>query len=75
MSKSITVPEELYNKAAELAAREHVSIDEFMCALLASRLANREYIETKAQLFCRAEFERALDRIPDVEPEPNDRKR
>ena len=73
MSKSIAVPEDLYNKAAELAAKDHVSVEEFVSALLASRLANREYIETRAQLFSREEFERALNAVPDVEPEPSDR--
>jgi hypothetical protein len=73
MSKSIAVPEDLYNKAAELAAKDHVSVEEFVSALLASRLANREYIETRAQLFSREEFERALNAVPDVEPEPYDR--
>ncbi|MBZ5728755.1 MAG: hypothetical protein LAP87_27720 [Acidobacteriia bacterium] len=73
MSKSIAVPEDLYNKAAELAARDHVSVEEFVAALLASRLASREYIETRAQLFSREEFERALKEIPDVEPAPHDR--
>ncbi len=73
MSKSIAVPEDLYNKAAELAARDHVSVDDFVSSLLASRLANRAYIETRAHLFSREEFERALNEIPDVEPEPHDR--
>jgi len=73
MSKSIAVPENLYNKAAELAAKDHISVDELVSALLASRLASREYIESKAQLFDRQEFERALAQIPDVEPEPHDR--
>jgi hypothetical protein len=73
MSKSVAVPENLYNKAAELAAKDHISVEEFVSALLASRLASREYIESKAQLFDRQEFERALDEIPDVEPEPHDR--
>ena len=73
MSKSIAVPEDLYDKAAELAAKDHVSVEEFVCALLASRLASREYIETRARLFSRQEFERALDAVPAVEPEPYDR--
>ena len=73
MSKSIAVPEDLYDRAAELAARDHVSVEEFVSALLASRLANREYIETRAQLFSREEFESALNAVPDVEPEPYDR--
>ncbi len=73
MSKSIAVPEDLYNKAAEIAARDHVSIEEFVSAVLAYRLASREYIESRAKLFNRDEFERALNEIPDVEPEGQDR--
>ncbi len=67
MSKSIAVPEDLYNKAAELAASDHVSVEE------ADRLASREYIEARAKLFNRDEFERARDEVPDVEPEAHDR--
>ena len=73
MSKSIAVPEDLYDKAAALAAKDHVSVEEFVSAILASRLASREYIEARAQLFSREEFQRALDAVPDVEPEPYDR--
>ena len=73
MSKSIAVPEDLYNKATAQAARDHVSVEEFVSSLLTSRLASREYIETRAQLFSREEFERALNAVPDVEPEPYDR--
>ena len=73
MSKSIAVPEDLYNRAAELAARDHVSVEEFVSAVLANRLASREYIEARARLFNREEFERALEEIPDVEPEEQDR--
>jgi hypothetical protein len=73
MSKSIAVPEDLYNKAAELAAKDHVPIDEFVSAILANRLASREYIEARAKLFNREEFQRALQEIPDVEPEESDR--
>jgi hypothetical protein len=73
MSKSIAVPEDLYNKAAELAAKDHVSVEEFVSRLLTNRLASREYIETRAHLFSQQEFERALGAIPDVEPEPHDR--
>lgn len=71
MSKSIAVPEDLYNKAAELAASDYVSVEEFVSA--ANRLASREYIEARAKLFNRDEFERALNEIPDVEPEGHDR--
>jgi hypothetical protein len=73
MSKSITVPEDLYQRAAELAAKDHVSVEEFVSAMLANRLASREYIESRARLFKREEFERALEEIPDVEREDHDR--
>lgn len=73
MSKVVAVPDDLYNKAAEVAAKDRVSIEEFISAALANRLASREYIESRAGLFSRAEFERALQAIPDVEPEERDR--
>ena len=73
MSKSIAVPEDLYKRAAELAAKDHVSVEEFVSGVLANRLASREYIESRAKLFNGEEFERALGEIPDVEPEDHDR--
>jgi len=73
MSKRIAVPEDLYKRAAELAAKDHISVEEFVNAVLANRVASREYIESRAGLFNRAEFERALEEIPDVEPENYDR--
>jgi hypothetical protein len=73
VNKSIEAPEDLYNKAAELAARDHVSVAEFVSAVLADRLASREYIEERSRLFRKEEFERALKEIPDVEPDEHDR--
>ncbi len=72
MSKSIAVPEDLYNKAAELAAQDHVSVEEYVSTVLAQRLASREYLEMRPKLFNREEFEHALNQIPDVEPEGHD---
>jgi hypothetical protein len=48
------------------------AVEEFVSADAAHRLANREYIESRAKLFNRDEFERALNEIPDVEPENHD---
>jgi hypothetical protein len=73
MSRNIALAEDLYNKAAELAAKDHVSVEEFVSILLANRVASREFIESRAQLFDRADFERALSQVPDVEPEEHDR--
>jgi len=73
MSKSVAIPEDLYNKAAELAAKDHLSIEEFVSAAVANRVASREHVESRAKLFNRDAFERALSEIPDVEPEDHDR--
>lgn len=73
MSRSIAVPEDLYDRAAELAARDHLSVEEFVSRILASRVASREFIESRARFFRREEFEGALDQIPDVAPEDEDR--
>jgi hypothetical protein len=73
MSKTIAVCDDLYNKAAEVAAKDHVSIEEFVSAAVAHRLASREFIESRAKLFNRDEFDRALSEIPDVEPQDHDR--
>jgi hypothetical protein len=73
MSKSIDVPDSLYEKAAEVAARDNISVEELVSTLLANRLAAREFIDSRARLFNRNEFERALDRIPDGEPADSDR--
>jgi len=73
MSKSIAIHEDLYRRAAELAAKDRVSIEEFVSAVLANRLASREYIESRARIFNRKEFEKALEEIPDVAPEDHDR--
>ena len=72
MSKSIAVPEDLYSKAAELAAQDHVSVEEFVSGLLANGLASRAYLQSRARLFNQEEFERALNTVPDVEPEGHD---
>jgi hypothetical protein len=73
MSKIIAISEELYNKAAELAARDHVSVEKLVSAILANRFASRAYIEARAARFSREEFDRALNEIPDVKPEDCDR--
>jgi hypothetical protein len=73
MSKSIALSDDLYNKAAELAAKDHLSAEEYVSIVVADGVASREFIESRAARFSRAEFERALRSIPDAEPADNDR--
>lgn len=69
MNKSVSVPEDLYDKAAWFAARDNVSVDEFVSAILASRLASGEDIESVGNFSRDEEFGWSLDQITDVEPE------
>ena len=73
MSKSIAVSDSLYERAAQIAAKENLSVEEFIAAVIADRITAREQIDSRAGLFTRDEFNRALSQIPDVEPDPSDR--
>lgn len=73
MSRSISLPEDVIRQAEELAARVGVSLEEWVAAALADRIAGAEYLRKRAERASVDRFRRALDRIPDVEPEPHDR--
>jgi hypothetical protein len=73
MIRTVALPEDLYNKAVELATREHISVDEFVAAALADQVAGREYMDKRARRFSQEKFESALAQIPDHEPEEYDR--
>lgn len=73
MSKSIALSDDLYNKTAELAAKDRISVEEYVSILLADRVSSREFLDARAARFSRQEFERALGRIPDTEPADCDR--
>lgn len=73
MSKTVVLSQEVYDKAAEIAAKSDVSVEDFVSALIVQALRDHEYIASRAKLFNRDEFERSLNQIPDVEPEDYDR--
>jgi hypothetical protein len=73
MSTNITVPDDLYQRVLDRAMKDGLSVQEFVSRVLADRLAARDFIDARAELFSRGEFEKALDYVPDVEPEPHDR--
>jgi hypothetical protein len=70
MTKSIAVPQELYDKATELAAQEHISVEDFVSAALADQFAARQYLNQRATRATKERFQQALKQIPDTEPEP-----
>jgi hypothetical protein len=60
----------------ELAQQENVSINQFITLALAekiSALLTEEYLAERAARGSRDKFERAMGRVPDTEPAPEDR--
>jgi hypothetical protein len=73
---SLRLPESLHNQLKETARREGISINQFISTAVAEKLAawmTVEYLEERARRGDRSRLERVLSRIPDAEPDPNDR--
>jgi len=72
---SIRLPNSLHKKVHELAKQENVSINQFITLALAekiSALITEDYLQERAAQGDRSKFERALDKVADVEPLPQD---
>jgi hypothetical protein len=73
MSISVSVPEELYNKAVKIADAQHVSVDEVFASAFVEQLAAWERLQQRAARGDRRRFLAALDKVPDIEPQDFDR--
>jgi hypothetical protein len=73
MSVSVSVPEELYRKAAEIAESQHVSVDDVFAAAFVDQLAARERLGRRAAQGNHEKFLAVLDKVPDTEPQDYDR--
>lgn len=72
---SLRLPESLHRKVRELAKAEDVSINQLITTALAekmSALMTVEYLQGRAARGDRARFERAMGKVPDVEPHEED---
>lgn len=73
---NLRLPNSLHARIRELAMRESVSIDQFITLALAEKLSalmTEEYLGERAKRGDRKKFERALQRVADIEPEEQDR--
>jgi len=73
---SLRLPNYLHNTLRELAQEEQVSINQFIVLAIAekvSALKTEGYVGKRAAQGDRAEFETAMSKGPDVEPEEYDR--
>jgi hypothetical protein len=73
---SIRLPTSLHRQLKELAAREGVSINQFVSSAVGEKMAalmTADYLADRAQRGTREKFEAALSKVPDREPEELDR--
>jgi hypothetical protein len=70
------IPDSLMKQIRELATREGVTVEQFISAAAAEKAAAWmmvEYLRARATRGARESFERAIARVPDAEPEEDDR--
>jgi uncharacterized protein (DUF1778 family) len=73
---SLRLPESLHRRLSEVAEREGVSINQLISSAVAekmSALLTEECLSTRAARGSRSRFLEALSKVPDAEPERNDR--
>ena len=73
---SLRLPESIHKRVKELARSEGISINQLINSALAekiSALLTREYLESKAKRGSRRKFDKALSKVKDRVPDPEDR--
>jgi hypothetical protein len=73
MTLNITLPDSLYQKAVEVAQREHISVERVVYSALAEQMKALERLEERAARSTDETFHAALAKIPDVEAAEEDR--
>lgn len=73
MTLNVTVSDTVYRQIAELAAQQQVSVERIVAAALAEQLSGWSRVERMAQLGSRERFLAALNKVPAVDPAPEDR--
>ena len=73
---SLRLPESMHKRIRELAKREGVSINQLINSALSEKISailTKEYLEERASRGSRKRFEKALSRVRDATPEPEDK--
>jgi len=73
---SLRLPDSLHETAKQLAQDDHISVNQFVTVAVAEKIAallTEDYLEVRARRGSRAKFEDILSRVPDVEPDEEDR--
>jgi len=71
---TVSVPEDLYQKAVEIAKTQHLSVDDVFASAFVEHVAAWERLQQRAARGNREKFLAVLDKVPDVEPEDFDQR-
>lgn len=72
----LRLPDSLHERIRKLAKKDRISINQFAASALAekiSALETEDYLSQRAKRASRVKFDRALSKVPDVEPENRDK--
>jgi predicted transcriptional regulator len=73
---SLRLPDSLHTTAKDLARKEHASVNQFIATAVAekvSALMTENYLMARAKRGNRNAFRKILAKVPDVEPDEQDR--
>ncbi len=72
---TVSLPDSIRRRAETLAQSDGISFDQFVAMALAEKVAVLDagtYLAVRAKKGDRQKFERILERVPDVPPQPGD---
>jgi hypothetical protein len=73
MNLTINISEELYRRAAEVAAAENVSVEELFSAAFEERVLEFERLNERAAKGSYEKFRQVMSKVPATEPAEHDR--
>jgi predicted DNA-binding ribbon-helix-helix protein len=71
--KSVQLPDDVYQRAAELAEADHVSVDRLVAAIVNERTSDWSKVEARAARGSLDKFKRVLSKVSSDPPEAMDR--
>jgi hypothetical protein len=70
--KNVQLPDDVYQRAAELAESDHVSVDRLVAALVNEGVGDWSRVQARAARGSVEKLKRVLSKVSDAPPEPTD---
>ena len=73
---NLRLPDSLHQRVRTLSKTDHTSINQFVTTAVAEKISaldTEDYLKMRASRASRKKFETALKKVPDVEPDEQDR--